>query len=146
MRLQVSTTSHLIGDRDGDLQTEIIITDLTSILTKAHGPLHSPPAGVMVTCPPKSRSLARLYEAVADSRAWTITPGMITEHLLQRILNEGNVSVQVLIKGLGYMDYKLYGIPRELYSSAFRKGRTEIYFQQPFPNSMDSYRQLMFPV
>jgi hypothetical protein len=80
--------------------------------------------------------LARLSEAVADSRAWTITPGMITEHLLQRIPNEGNVYVRVLIKGHGHMDYKLYGIPRELYTSAFEKAELKFTSSSHFPTPM----------
>jgi hypothetical protein len=77
--------------------------------------------------------LARLSEAVADSRAWTVTPGMITEHLLQRILNEGNVYVQVVIKGLGRMDWKLNGIQPKLYSSAFEKAELKFASSNSFP-------------
>ena len=61
---------------------------------------------------------------------------MITEHLLQRILGEGNVYVQVLIKGLGDMDYKLYGRPRKFYSSAFEKAELKFTSSNPFPTPM----------
>jgi hypothetical protein len=64
------------------------------------------------------------------------TPGIITEHLLQRILSEGNVYVQVLIKGLGPMDYKLDGIPAEFYSSAFEKAELKFTSSKPFPTPM----------
>jgi len=89
--------------------------------------------------------LSLLSEALAGSCTGIIIPSMITDHatvLLRRLILEGNVFVRILIKGAKSTDFEISG--RQLYILfRFRKGKSENYFEQRFPNSNHSYRRIV---